>query len=190
MKIFDIKENKVVLNATSLAIPEFKEIYESDESIAKEKALREISYIVFNGDMTLDNPYRNYQEDEREGILRKEFLKGKAPRENLKVALEKFKKLHETVAVRLLRSAKRAADKLAEYFDNVDFNEKDSQGRLIYSARDVASNLKEIGNIVKSLTTLEDQVRKEQVSSDKVRGGGEIGDYELPDKNFDYGNDA
>ena len=102
-------------------------------------------------------------------------------------AIKKYKQLQETVSVRLLRSAKNAAEKLSIYFDNVDFNLLDSYNKPIYSARDVASNLKEIGSIVKSLGILEDQVRKEQSSSGKVRGGVDIGDYEMPDENFDYG---
>jgi len=102
-------------------------------------------------------------------------------------AIERYKKLQETVSVRLLRSAKKAAERLATYFDRVDFEMLDKLGKPIYSARDVSSNLKEIGSIVKSLGVLEEQVKKEQASSGKVRGGGDIGDYEIPDSNFDYG---
>jgi hypothetical protein len=89
--------------------------------------------------------------------------------------------------MRLLRSARKAADKLSQYFDNVDFEKIDKFGKPVYSSRDVASNLKEIGNIVKSLSTLEEQIRKEQSNSGKIRGGGEIGDYEVPNMGFDYG---
>lgn len=102
-------------------------------------------------------------------------------------AIIKYRKLQETVSVRMLRSAKNAAEKLSIYFDNIDFDLLDKFNKPVYSARDVASNLKEIGSIVKSLGILEDQVKKEQSSSGKVRGGVDIGDYEMPDENFDYG---
>lgn len=188
MQIFDIVEGKIVPNARSLAIPEFKKLWDRDKTKSKDNAYKDLSYVVFFCDMSLDNPYRNYAEDDREKVLKRDFFGNQDKIDKqIQEAIDKYKEMQETVSVRLLRSAKKAAEKLSQYFDNVDFNELDKYGKPIYSARDVSSNLKEIGNIVKSLSTLEDQVRKEQMTSSKIRGGGEIGDYEVKDKNFNYG---
>ncbi|MFW5890661.1 MAG: hypothetical protein ACOCUI_00405 [bacterium] len=190
MNLFDIEDGKIVANATSLAIPEFKKLWTRDKSKEKDQAYKDLSYVVFMCDMSMNNPYRNYAEDDREKVLKKDFFNSETIEldKDIQNAINKFKQMQETVSVRLLRSAKKAAEKLSQYFDKIDFNEKDSYGRLIYSARDVSSNLKEIGNIVKSLSTLEDQVKKEQASANKIRGGGEIGEYEIIDNNFDYGD--
>lgn len=187
--IFDIENGKVILKASSLAIPEFKKIWDEDKDELKQEAYNKLSFIVFLCDMSLDNPYRNYADHDREKVLKKDFFKDEEYilTEELDNAIKKYRDLQETVSVRMLRAAKKAADKLSEYFETINFKEVDKMGKPIYSARDVASNLKEIGGIVKSLSTLEDQVRKEQATSGKIRGGGEIGDYEIPDKNFDYG---
>lgn len=187
--IFDIEAGKVILKASSLAIPEFKTIWEGDKDKLKATAYNKLSYVVFLCDMSLDNPYRNYADHDRELVLKRDFFKDENAvlDEDVVNAIKKYKDLQETVSVRMLRAAKKAADKLSEYFETIDFKEVDKMGKPIYSARDVASNLKEIGGIVKSLSTLEDQVRKEQVTSGKIRGGGDIGDYEVPDNTFDYG---
>lgn len=189
MKIFDIENGEVKLKASSLAIPEFNNIWKSDTSEGKLDAYKKISYITFLCDASLDNQYRNYSEDDRIKVLKKDFFGDENYKEDedIKNAIKKYREMQETVSVRLLRSAKKATDQLSGYFESVNFSETDSYGKPKYSARDVSSNLKEIGIIVKSLSALEKQVKEEQASSGKVRGGGEIGDYEIPDRNFNYG---
>lgn len=187
-KIFDIDNNKVVLNPQSLNIPEFKAIWDRDKSKLKGNATKEISYIVYLYDESIDNPYRAYKDEEREQIILKDFMGSEwVPDELILKAIEKFKDLKQTTNSRLLRSAKKAADKLSEYFDSVDFNVRDSSGRPVFSSRDLASNLKEVAGIVKSLNMLEEMVRKEQMESSNIRGGGDIGLYEIPRDDFDYG---
>jgi len=187
-KIFDIDNNKVVLNPNSLNIPQFKAIWDRDKSKLKGNATKEISYIVYRYDESIDNPYRAYKDEEREQIILKDFMGTDwVPDELVLAAIEKYTELKQTTNSRLLRSAKKAADKLSEYFDSVDFNVRDSSGRPVFSSRDLASNLKEVAGIVKSLNLLEEMVRKEQMESSNIRGGGDIGLYELPREDFDYG---
>jgi len=189
MKIFDIENGRIILKASSLAIPEFKMIWTRDLDPDKPRAYSELSYITFLCDASLDNPYRNYTEDDRIRVLKKDFFSNEEYEvdELIQEAIDKYKQLQETVAVRLLRSAKSAADKMSQYFDKVNFEDTDKFGKPMYSAKDLASNLKEIGNIVKSLKTLEDLVKMEQIGTAKIRGGSDIGDYEVPDINTNYG---
>lgn len=190
MKIFDIENNKVVLNPQSLSVPEFKLIWERDKNKMKGTATKEISYIVFLCDESVDNPYRAYKDDDRERILLKDFMDSNwKPDQLVLQGIEKFKELKQTTNSRLLRSAKKAAEKLSEYFDSVDFNVKDNSGRPVFSSRDLASNLKEVAGIVKSLNLLEDMVRKEQMEGTNIRGGGDIGLYETRREDFDYGDE-
>jgi hypothetical protein len=80
--------------------------------------------------------------------------------------------------MRLMKAAKGAADKLALYFENIDFLEMGSNGRLLYNAKDVAINLEKVGRIVESLDKLENKIKREIKTDSRVRGGGEIGLYE------------
>ena len=77
-----------------------------------------------------------------------------------------------------MRAAKGASDKLAGYFENIDFLKVDDNGKPIYTAKDVAVNLEKVGSIVESLEKLETRIKKEVKTNSRVRGGGEIGMFE------------
>lgn len=170
MRLFDIDKGKVVMNPTSLWIPEFKKIWNRDKTEDKSEAYAEISYIVFMYDYR--SPYRDYSEDDRERkILQDCFPKKQdwVPDKTVAKAIERFREFQETANSRLLKAAKIAADKLTEYFRNVDAS----------AANDIVRNLKELGTVVKSLDALEKQVQKEQVEKNNVRGGTDIGLFEI-----------
>jgi len=147
--------------------------------------MKEISYVTFLYDLSADNPYRGYSEYERENILKKDLF-GKVnwkPDVHVAKAVEKFKDLMETTNTRILLGAKKAAEELARWFEQIDFSKLDAYGKPIFSARELSSNLKEVGNIVKSLAQLEQMVRQEQLDKTSTRGGMDIGLYEIPNRN-------
>lgn len=188
MKIFDVMNGHVVPHAEALLIPEFKHIWDRDKDPDKHKAITELSYIVFLVDESLNNPYRAYVGNDRRRELKKDLFGSLswAPDKDLKKALKKYEELTQTVASKLLKSANYAAEKLTDWFYSVDFKKLDRNGKPLFSSRDLSANLGRMGDILKSLKTLEDFLKKEQVES-TVRGGGEVGLYEIPDNNFDYG---
>lgn len=183
MELFDIENNRLVLNPTNLYIPPFKQIWDRDKSKGKERAHNEIAYVAFLCNLSRRNPYNGYSEQEKESKIRKDIFGDESwePDELVQKAVEKYKEMQKTTNSRLLRSAMNGAQKLADYFDKADFDEIDARGRPRYSAKDYAANLKEVGNIVKSLSQLEKQVEKEQLEASEARGGSEIGMYEIPE---------
>jgi len=189
MKAYDIQGDKIVFTPEFLAVPANRKIWERDKSKSKKRATEELSFVVFLCDNRLGNPYRNYAEDVRKEILKDDFIGDDKwePDGDLQKAIDGLKGKLETTSSRLLTSAKVAADKLGSYFESVDFTLLDDNGKPVYSARELASNLSAVGNIVKSLKALEDQVRKEQLDDNISRGGFEIGDFEIPDDTIDYG---
>lgn len=189
MKAFDIQGDQVTFTAEFLAVPEFKAIWNKDKTKGKARAIKELSYVAFLCDNTVYNPYRGYSEDARSEELIKDFIGDITwkPNKQIKEAVNKLRKLLETTSSRLLRSSNIAADKLGVYFETIDFTLLDDNGKPVYSARELASNLSAMGNIVKSLKVLEEQVKKEQLDDNITRGGFEIGDFELPSTDINYG---
>lgn len=178
--IFDIVGDKITVTAETLSVPEFKTLWERDNSKDKSTALSELKYITFLCDMSMKNPYRGYSEEDKNTYLIKDFFEeGWKPDECVLKALNKFEQLQSNTNVRLLKAAKRAADQLAKYFETINFSSVDDNGRPIFSAKDLSSNLKDVGNIVKSLNSLEEQVLREQLDMSSIRGGSEIGLYEV-----------
>jgi len=184
MKLFDINNGRVVLDSNVLGIKEFKRLWERDESEDKLKAYNDISYIVFVYDNSVDNPYRGYVEKDRQRIVAKDIYRTSRPKidKEMKAAIEKFKELQSTTYTRLLQAALQAAEKTTEYYQNVDYSAVDERGRKLYDITTVTRNLKELGDLIKSLKSLEEMVRKDELENTKVRGGNEIGPYELPKK--------
>jgi len=181
MRAFDIQGDEVTFTPEFLAVPEFNAIWSADKSKSKGKAIRELSFIVFMYDERAHNPYIGMSEDLREDVLSSDLLDGKDYRKDEKIVagIKKLKQLLETTSTRLLVAAQVAADKLAGWFNKVDFDLVDDHGKQRYSASELARNLKDVGNIVKSLKELEKQVRKEQADDGTARGGAEIGMFEL-----------
>ena len=170
-KLFDISKGRVIMNPTSIWIPEFKALWDRDRSRTKEKASKEISYIVFM--YGFDSPYLAYSEREREGKIIKDYFADRkykwSPDDKVKAAIKKYKEMQETPTTRLLGAAKMAIEKLEDYFKEAESAD----------ASDIIKNAKELGNLVKSIDILEKQVKKEQLEHTNVRGGQEIGLFEL-----------
>ena len=189
MKAFDIQGDSVTFTPEFLAVPEFKAIWNRDKRKGKAQAIKELSYVAFLCDNTVYNPYRGYSEDVRAEELIKDFIGDITwkPDQEVTKAVSKLHGLLETTSSRLLKSSMIATDKLGVYFETIDFTLLDDNGKPVYSARELASNLSAMGNIVKSLKILEEQVKKEQLDDNITRGGFEIGDFELPSADINYG---
>lgn len=185
-RLFDIERNKIVPDANILAIPAIKKIWNRDKTVEKASALKDISYIVFLCDF--HSPYKDLHELEREKhIISDLFDSTWKPDKDIKAAVVLYKQLQETPSMRLLNTARNTLDKLSDYFNQIDFSEEDIMGKPKYSANDLTRNLKEVGNIVRSLANLEKQVRLE-LEEQSVRGSSEIGHFEEPDETDEVDN--
>lgn len=177
--MFDIVDGKVVMNPEDLAIPVFKKIYDSDKSKEKETAFKKISYIIFT--YKWNSPYAAYIDfDTREKMVKKDIFDEEdwEPDNLTKEAIERYKDFLNTFSLQFLDDNMLGAKKLMEFYKLVNWDEIDKTGKLKYSSRDLASNLKEAGNILKSLESLKLQVKKEELEINRVKGGNEINSYE------------
>lgn len=181
-QIFDIQGGEVVLTPEGLAIPAIKKLWDKDKSKDKKRALDEIKYVVFLVD-PIKSPYKDIDEIIKESTIRADIFKdsGWEPSEDVQAAIEKYEELRYTTTLKVLKSAKTAVEQLARYFSEVNFSEKDPQGRPLYSVNDLAANLGRVGTIVKSLNILEDAAKKELTEGSRIKGGSEIGYFEDPD---------
>lgn len=171
MKLFDIEPGgRVVLNPTSLWLPEFKLLWERDKSKDKSLAAKELSYIVFLHDYR--SPYQAYSEKERVSHIMQDYFKDLPdwePDAAVKAAIKRFEEFQDSAALRLLRSTKLALDTINDYFKTAGPDDIDK----------IVKNAKELGNLVQSLDKLEQQVQKEQLDKTAIRGNREVGLFEL-----------
>ena len=191
MRLITIEGDRIVPTPECLSIPEFHALWKRDRSKFKKKAIEELTYVTFLIDNTIHNPYRGYGEDMRSGLLKEDYFEKDWEPDNLMLeAIDRYRSMQKTTSSRLVGAAQIAADRLADYYAMVDFNLWDDNGKPIYSAREVQSNLKDLSNTIKSLFALEEQLRKEQLDGNLSRGGFEIGEFEIPSTDIDYGDDS
>lgn len=178
-KLFDIVGGNVIMNPTVLWIPEFKHLWDRDKAKYKSTAVREISYIVFM--YSFKSPYLAYSETDRRLKILKDYFNGEdyKPDGAVEAAIKRYLELQETATTRLLNASLRLCDKVTEYFDSINFNDKDKLGKPIHELTDVVKNMKDVGPVVKSLEQLKDQVLREQMDKNIIRGGTDIGLFEL-----------
>lgn len=170
--MFDIKGDKIVLSKEDLAIPPFKEYYNNAED--KSKAIREIEYIVWL--YKWNTPYEAYPEKERaKRVALDVFKDAKYPiTPEIKELGKRFIEFQETPGTRLLSASRAAAEGLTEAL-----NQYSSEVMDIDVAIKITRILKDVGNIVKSLDVTMKQAKAEQLETGKVKGGGQIGLYEM-----------
>ena len=153
--LITIDGSKVIPSPYALTIPEFKAL-----------KLEELSAVYFFTDHR--SPYTVYPEDERWEKINESIKVILSPK--IKKAIDKYRLLSETSAVKLLNSAKESVSKLERYFKDIDLTLTDDNGRPIYHAKDLIANLSNMGKVVSGLDELEDLVKKQQQKDNPNRG--------------------
>jgi len=169
--IFDVINNVPIVTPEALySLDEFRVLWDRDKTKDKSKAQKEFAYIYHMADPK--SIYANLAKYNKKDVIIDDLFKGAfVEDEEVLDAIKKYRELRETPALRLLKSSITACDKLSEYFENIDFTLKDLNGKLVYTAKDVAINLEKVGNIRESLLKLEQAVAQEQEKAPKIRKG-------------------
>lgn len=167
--LIHIVDNKGVPTAYTLSIKEFKDL-----------KVDELAFIYFMVDHR--SPFSIYEWDQRLVEVKNSIFgedKKWTPSTKLLGACDKYDKLIETSAVRLLNAAKSSIVKLEKYFRDIDLHLMDDNGKPIFHAKDLIANLSNMGKVVDGLTRLEDIVKKEEQAANTNRGGVEVNKYSM-----------
>ena len=167
--LIHIVDNKGVSSAYALSIKEFKNL-----------STDELAYVYFMVDHK--SPFAVYEWDQRKSEVKNSIFGEKSkwkPSSKILDACEKYEKLIETSAVKLLKAARESVVKLEKYFRDIDLTLVDDNGRPIFHAKDLINNLEKMGKVVDGLTRLEDIVKKEEQAANTNRGGIEVNKYSM-----------
>ena len=167
--LIHIIDNKASLSAYATTILEFKGL-----------KIEEIAFVYFMVDHR--SPFSVYEWDQRIIEVRNSiFGEKKKWSASSKVlgACNKYEKLIETSAVRLLKAARTSIVKLEKYFRDIDLHLMDDHGKPIFHAKDLMANLSNMGKVVDGLFRLEDIVKKEEQAANTNRGGVEVNKYSM-----------
>lgn len=166
MSLFEFKEDRVVVSRELSLLKPFQDILEREDADIL------FAYIYHRYDWT--SPYATFSQEERETKLRNDLFDGQEPpMDILQPAIDYYVDLNSTDTIKLLESARKAVRELREYFENVIIVGSDKEGA---EAKNLMSNLKDVGSIIKSLKQWEEEVRKEKNTSN-IRKGVEINEF-------------
>lgn len=174
--LLEFKNNILAIAPEALMISEFKAIWDRDKSKGKEKALQELAYVYHTTDF--QSIYRNYHSSTRESKIKIDVFGDKQWKPDMLIiqAQIKYKELQTTLSMELLNDAETGLEKLRDYFREANFDD-DDEGK---AAKNFIANIKQLGDIVKGMKSLREEVEKELVDQMQMRGGSVIGNRELP----------
>jgi hypothetical protein len=176
-KLFDIVDTDIVLDPRVIAIPALKAVWDKDKSKGKERAKKELTYVVFMADF--HSPYRDLPDANKEETIRKDIFKGEdwVPLSYVHEAVEKYTELQETRHSRMLKALRHTEEEITYYFKSISLKDTDDFGKPKHNINEIVKNMKEVGGVIKSISMLEKQVESELLEG-KVQGESEIGPYE------------
>jgi hypothetical protein len=181
--IYDNGNNRLEINEPEiLLIKEFKALSDRDKTKNKSRLWKELTYIYLAIDWK--SLYNQYSEQERHqealadsGITEDEFNDPL-----FREACRKYKSLQESnKSIKMLKAAMNAADQFIDYFtDIVDLNERDINGKPIFTAEKVMKEVGMLNKVHEELITLENRVKKELAEKSTLRAGA-IEDFDPGD---------
>lgn len=191
MELFEINENDytVKLNRPWIyLIPEFSDIMKRDKGSTGDKgghrklwARRRFAYIYFYVDFK--SPIYSWEDGPRqEEALRYTGLdKDDIKQPYMVAAIEVYKDLQLKAArsLRTLEAVNKGLSQLNSYFENIDFEKTDKQGKLLYSPTDYVKNISTLNKAYDELNAFEKRVMAELTKAGGIRGTATKGDREV-----------
>lgn len=178
---YNQKTGKAQLIVADLVlIKEFKELLTPERNKCSEdpsglqhlRADREFTYIYLA--ICWKSPYANYAEQERHQAALKdgEITEEEWEDPTFRAACRKYRALQESNRyVRLLQSAELVTDKIIDYFDNLDLNATDEQGKPLTKVADIQKAMENSAKQIETLRQIEALVKKEVMEQSQIRGG-------------------
>lgn len=176
MNLADIVGGQVVIHPDMLAIPPFKKLWDSFKD--KDLATKYLWYIVLKN--KYDSPYVETMERDLIGpTLRKQYF-GDENYELPEVVLDAEKEwLARTYSLLeyMLDGLLLKLEGAAKYYHLSKDDELD-----LDSIKKLTDGAKNMAGTIESIVKLKSQVKAEEIKNTKVRGGGEMNSFELPNK--------
>jgi|688.fasta_scaffold51388_3 hypothetical protein len=167
MKIFDLKDNQVIISPEVLSIKVFKDIWDGDKTKEKINAYNSFKYIYHICDF--NSPYNNYSFEKRKKAVIEEVIGNNGFEENeiIKQACQVYSSLSVTPIERLFNEAKEKIHQMADYLNNNEIDEN--------TLPTVLKIIDSTSKIVGQYKTLEQAVKNEkETSSSRIKGDKKV----------------
>lgn len=168
IKLFKYEGYKIVISEEAFALKPFRQIWQRDKTLNKEKALMELGFIYFFCDPRSDYQFLVDDNERLEAIKEGEGLPAKwEPDKVLKEAMD-FYMSFKPISALLLEDTRFMVNKYRKRLRSQEFDELE-----VRELKEVGALIKQIPSLVKDLDEAEKALNSEMRNSGKMRGQGE-----------------
>ncbi|WP_425422825.1 hypothetical protein [Phaeodactylibacter xiamenensis] len=180
---------KVKVDPQILAVKEIKALVDRDKTKDKRKFVLEMTYAyhMISPSSTFDR-YTNDRERHERVVQSLAFKEGWQPDPELETAIAVLRELSDTISRKSLRTTKNALRSVELVIDSLrqQIETQAAEGEipfetlpdLMKSAHELLKLANAIPATIKKISDLEEEIRKEASTGDRVQGGGSIGLFE------------
>lgn len=184
--LFEINGKAVFPNAETILVYPFKDIWERDLTEGKVNAIQEFAYIEFMTSMLKSNPYREYPEDKKEDIIKKDVITQMdwKPDELIQAGMDYIveKQKEGSLTYTYWLANKIAIEKMIHFFNNFDMDERNPRTFMpVYKPKDITSSVSDAEKTLTTIAALKAKVEEELYESNKTRSGKIISVFAHPD---------
>ena len=173
MKLFELENNVVTFSPQALLLKPFKTLWERDKSKGKAYAKDELAYIWYMEDVRSDF-YDIVDEDERRIEVLKfltELPSNYTPDEKADEAAKFYAKMSEGMSVKILKDTMIMVNNLRKAMVDMDFEERDKSGKLIYDYGKALDLAGKVPILLKNLKEIYREIEREAEEHHLMRGG-------------------
>lgn len=184
--LFMIENRAVIPYPEVLLIEPFKTIWARDKSEKKDYAMEEFAYMEFLTSMRVSNPFRQYDEAEKEKIVRKAIItrKGWKPDKKIKEGMESLIKFQTEASstYSYYMSTKALAEKMKKFYHKVNLNQVNPKTlNPLYKPKDITAALKDTEQFITSSDAIAKKVEEELQDTSRNRGGKRVSYFADPE---------
>lgn len=173
LKLFKYEGYKIVISEEAFALKPFRQIWQRDKSINKDRATMELGFIYFFCDPRSDYQYLVDEDERMEAIKEGEGLSPNWHPDKIVIEAMNFYTSFKPTAALLLKDTRFAVDKLRKLLREIDLNQTDDKGKPVYTLNTITATIKQIPSLVKDLDEAEKTLASEMKNTGKMRGQGE-----------------
>lgn len=180
--LFEVVGEQVRPKTEILLVEPFKSIWERDTSEGKKEAHRDFTFIEFMSSKKRSNPYSGYSEEERLAKLGRKLYDDEALEIDplIEEALAEVIKIQTegSMTFQYYISLLSVANKMKDFFNNIDIDERNDRGVPIYKPADITRAIADVDKVLHTLHATELKVEQELYETERTRGNKEINPYE------------
>lgn len=168
IKLFKYEGYKIVISEEAFALKPFRQIWQRDKTVNKDRAIMELGFIYFYCDPRSDYQFLVDDKERLEAIKEGEGLPPKWEPDKVLIEAMEFYKSFKPISALLLEDTRFMVNKFRTKLRELDFDNLE-----VKEFKEITAIVKQITPLIRDLDEAEKALNSEMRNSSKMRGQGE-----------------